>query len=1163
MKKITFFLMAAFVLATSSMAQTGQKRVVQLPGTTNNVVKALPTTPRKADVQKQRTSAKAARNFLANHQKAAVPKAPWQKKMAPQKVTGGKYITEQPAGEYVSYSRSGDAYAYNMIFGSMYTPVNYALGDVVFGSDGKVFIRNIISQPYPVQYSSWIEGKLEGSTMTFELPAKIAEYGYYEMYAALMAYDEEGQTYVYDPELTSFTLNYDAATRAITTPEDSPLATGEVMIGFLWGDDESWAGMGDWNLTFEVMTDEPVKAPEGLTTEQYSVVADDFGGCLAQVGFDGNDVYVQGMYPAMPEAWAKGTINGDKVTFASGMYLGRDEVNGYHQYLVSANVEEIYDPEWDETYEEYTLSSEDIVFDYDAATKTLSNSNFFFVNAGPEEVYYAQSYNHARIAPFTEVAATPAAPEWVELYEGGYDYYSSGWGWGYFNFDMVTSDVDGNYILPEKISYAFYARVNGEEIPINFSTNDYLYIDEDMTEIPFGYSDMSSYDIASSGINMYVYYYVIGPEAFGIQTIYRGAGEERRSEIVWQEVYDLGSEVQPEAATPEYPDVAADNVGESIDFSYYTGKEDVKVWGEAKPQTYDVAIRLNESALVGTHIDNIQIPLQGLDNLKNVKVWLSSQLRVENGQNVPDLMSIDVTPTEEGFTVVELPKPYTIPAEGVYVGYSVTIDEVLDEDAAYPVVLCQGNKTDGLFLHTSNGFLKWLPMAAEMGFNSMIKVSVSGKEVVGNAAYAEDNNTHYVLVGEPFEQELTFVNHGANGIQSVDVELTLNGATTQQHIDLDEPIQGAYGLTTTQAISLPAIADRGNYELSVKVTKVNGQDNEEAGAESLTPIVALNTVPQHRTLLEEYTGTWCGWCVRGFVGLEKLAELYPDDFVCVSYHNGDPMEVVDAEEYPWNEFVLGGFPGFPCASMDRIAETDPFWGTNYGVKPMGIVDDLTERAKEFGHASIDLLADYDADNDAVNVTANVTFAYDVEDADFALEYILVEDGLTGEGSGWAQNNYYAGNYDESCAELDPYIEGDAVLTGLKFSDVAVMVSEIGGIEESIPATIKADERITHTYTFDLANALNTAGENIIQDVNKLKVVALLVNTATGEVVNANKIALSESTGISNVNDDIRNIRSIEYFDLSGRKVTRAQQGVNIMRINYNNGKSRSMKVIRK
>ena len=1155
MKKITFFLMAAMMMATTGLAQTGQKRVVQLPGTTKGVVKEMKAQPRMADMQRQHRATPPLRNMLASRSQNSIPKAPWQRKMVNKEITGGKFISEQPAGEYVSYVRSGDAYAYTM-FGPMYTTLAGGLGDVVFGADNKVYIRNIISQA-PLKYSAWIEGKLEGSTITFEMPSKVADYNGYELYAAMMTYDEATQSFVNTPELTSFTLNYDAATRAITTPAGSVLADGNVIVGLIWGDNESWIGCGDWNMSFEVMNDKPVSVPADLKTEEYAVTAEGFAGCLAQVGFDGNDVYVQGFYPNMPDAWIKGTINGDKVTFPNGQYIGGDKVLGYHQYLMGGGVEEVYDPDWDETYEDYTLTGEDIVFDYDAATKTLSNSSLFFVNAGTEEPFVAQTYDKARIKPFTEVAATPAAPEWVELYEGGYDYYSSGWGWGYFNFDMVTSDVDGNYILPEKISYAFYARVNGEEIPINFSTNDYLYIDEDMTEIPFGYSDMSSYDIASSGINMYVYYYVIGPEAFGIQTIYRGAGEERRSEIAWQEVYDLGSEVQPEAATPEYPDVAADNVGESIDFSYYTGKEDVKVWGEAKPQTYDVAIRLNESALVGTHIDNIQIPLQGLDNLKNVKVWLSSQLRVENGQNVPDLMSIDVTPTEEGFTVVELPKPYTIPAEGVYVGYSVTIDEVLDDDAAYPVVLCQGDKTDGLFLHTSNGFLKWLPMAAEMGFNSMIKVSVSGKEVVGNAAYAEDNNTHYVLVGEPFEQELTFVNHGANGIQSVDVELTLNGVTTQQHIDLDEPVEGGYGLTTTQAVTLPAIADRGNYELSVKVTKVNGQDNVEADAESLTPIVALNTVPKHRTLLEEYTGTWCGWCVRGFVGLEKLAELYPDDFVCVSFHNEDPMEILDTYSFP-NEVK-----GFPLAFMDRIEEIDPFYGFNYGVKPMGIVDDLSERNKEFGHASIDLLADYDADNDAVNVTANVTFAYDVEDADFALEYILVEDGLTGEGSGWAQNNYYAGNYDESCAELDPYIEGDAVLTGLKFSDVAVMVSEIGGIEESIPATIKADERITHTYTFDLANALNTAGENIIQDVNKLKVVALLVNTATGEVVNANKIALSESTGISNVNDDIRNIRSIEYFDLSGRKVTRAQQGVNIMRINYNNGKSRSMKVIRK
>lgn len=1158
MKKFTLFLMAAMMMATTGLAQTGQKRVVQLPGTTKGVVKEMKAQPRQADMQRQHRATQPLRNMLANRNQNSIPKAPWQRKMVNKKVTGGQFITEQPAGEYVSYVRSGEAYAYTM-FGPMYTTLTGGLGDVVFGADNKVYIRNIISQA-PLDYSAWVEGKLDGSTITFEMPSKVANYGYYELYAALMTYDEANQTYVYNPEMTSFTLNYDAATRAITTPEGSPLTDGNVIVGLIRGDNESWIGSGDWNMSFEVMNDKPVSVPADLKTEEYAVTAEGFSGCLAQVGFDGNDVYVQGFYPNMPDAWIKGTINGDKVTFPNGQYIGGDKVLGYHQYLMGGGVEEVYDPVWDETYENYTLTGEDIVFDYDAATKTLSNSSLFFVNAGTEEPLVAQIYDKARIKPFTEVAATPAAPEWVDLYEGGYDYYASGWGWGYMNFNMITSDVDGNYILPEKLSYAFYARVNGEEIPLTFTTDDYRYIDNDMTEVPFGYSDGGAYDIASSGANMYLYYYIIGPEAFGIQAIYRGAGEEHRSEIAWQSVNDLGSEIQPEAAKPEYPEVAADNVGNSIDFSYFTGKEDITVWGEAKPQTYDVAIRLNEPALVGTHIDNIQIPLQGLANLKNVKVWLSSQLRVENGQNVPDLVSVDVTPTEEGFTVVNLEKPYTIPAEGVYVGYSVTIDELLDDDAAYPIVLCANNKTDGLFLHTSNGFLKWLPMADNMGLNSMIKVNVSGKNVADNAVVAEENNTQYVKVGEPIEQKLTFVNHGSKGIQSLDLDLTLNGTTTQQHIDLAEPVEGAFGLTTTQAVTLPALSERGNYELSVKVTKVNGQDNAEAEVVATTPVIALNTVPKHRTLMEEYTGTWCGWCIRGFVGLEKLAELYPDDFVCASFHNGDPMEIMSSDDFP------SPVQGFPTAYMDRMAEIDPFWGFNYGDKPMGIADDMAERAKEFGQASIDMETAFDADNDLVTVNTTVTFPYDETEADepqFAIEYLLLADGLTGEGSEWTQSNYYAGNTDEACDELQPFIDAPDHIEGLVFNDVVVMVSEVGGIEESLPATFTADEPIKHTYTFNLAEALNTSGQYVIQDKNKLRVVALLVNLATGEVCNANKVKVGEKTGINTLTADMNNIRSIDYFDLSGRKVSRAQQGVSIMRINYNNGTSKSVKVLRK
>jgi len=252
--------------------------------------------------------------------------------------------------------------------------------------------------------------------------------------------------------------------------------------------------------------------------------------------------------------------------------------------------------------------------------------------------------------------------------------------------------------------------------------------------------------------------------------------------------------------------------------------------------------------------------------------------------------------------------------------------------------------------------------------------------------------------------------------------------------------------------------------------------------------------------------------------------------------------------------------------MDRMAEIDPFWGFNYGEKPMGIVDDMAERAKEFGQASIDMETAFDADNDLVTVNTTVTFPYDETEADepqFAIEYLLLADGLTGEGSDWVQSNYYSGSTDEACDELQPFIDAPDHIEGLVFNDVVVMVSEIGGIEESLPATYAADEPIKHTYTFNLAEALNTSGQYVIQDKNKLRVVALLVNLETGEVCNANKVKVGEKTGINTLTADMNNIRSIDYFDLSGRKMSRAQQGVSIMRINYNNGTSKSVKVLRK
>lgn len=74
----------------------------------------------------------------------------------------------------------------------------------------------------------------------------------------------------------------------------------------------------------------PVVAPDGLETETYSMMGFSyytFGQVKhdVEVGFDGNDVYVKGLFEQVPDAWVKGVKNGETVTFAQGQYIGNVE----------------------------------------------------------------------------------------------------------------------------------------------------------------------------------------------------------------------------------------------------------------------------------------------------------------------------------------------------------------------------------------------------------------------------------------------------------------------------------------------------------------------------------------------------------------------------------------------------------------------------------------------------------------------------------------------------------------------------------------------------------------------------------------------------------------------------------------------------------------------
>ena len=73
--------------------------------------------------------------------------------------------------------------------------------------------------------------------------------------------------------------------------------------------------------------------------------------------------------------------------------------------------------------------------------------------------------------------------------------------------------------------------------------------------------------------------------------------------------------------------------------------------------------------------------------------------------------------------------------------------------------------------------------------------------------------------------------------------------------------------------------------------------------------IVVNPVPiefKKRVLVEDYTGTWCGWCPRISYAIEKL-EDETEDAVIVAAHQGDPMQFNKISSLMSN-FNITGFP---------------------------------------------------------------------------------------------------------------------------------------------------------------------------------------------------------------------------------------------------------------
>ena len=316
------------------------------------------------------------------------------------------------------------------------------------------------------------------------------------------------------------------------------------------------------------------------------------------------------------------------------------------------------------------------------------------------------------------------------------------------------------------------------------------------------------------------------------------------------------------------------------------------------------------------------------------------------------------------------------------------------------------------------------------------------------------------------------------------------------------------------------VADEGTLEATLTVTY-----GIETQTVNIRFIGALGSDGYYtrKVVMEEGTGTWCGWCVRGIETLKLMQKKYPDNFIGIGLHAGDEME--NAENYAPVINTMEFFPG--CHINRRTAETEDVSLENTEWAVIELMDKAIARIEAEATFT-------DETKSSVSVKTKTTFSNDLSAANFKIAYVVVEDQV----GPYTQGNYYSG------MELTPdnYMYDWTLQSSslpVVFNDVARGIyPNVSGEDGSVPASVTKGVANEYEYTVTLPST--------VADPNNISIVTLLINGDNGEIINADKVALTADnpTAIQTVKKEQEDRRPVCY-NLNGQRVDKPGKGLYI------------------
>ncbi len=196
--------------------------------------------------------------------------------------------------------------------------------------------------------------------------------------------------------------------------------------------------------------------------------------------------------------------------------------------------------------------------------------------------------------------------------------------------------------------------------------------------------------------------------------------------------------------------------------------------------------------------------------------------------------------------------------------------------------------------------------------------------------------------------------------------------------------------------------------LRLFVDELNGHPDSMPGNSEAMRLVFVGdgTSAARNAVLEEFTGAWCGFCPDGALKVEDIEMSHPEA-VLIARHYADAMATALDDS-----LVAYYGPAFPQALIDRYSFGifEPFPKDRFDQSHTNLWEYYisTHQNTTVYPSSIELQLEktYDPSSRQLTLRAHGEFK-DHDYGDIRLHVLLLQDSVTGSGSGYDQVNYYS------------------------------------------------------------------------------------------------------------------------------------------------------------